>query len=77
MASLFGEAEYIYDLLSASGINHGQVFAVGSASPSHVNNSEIFRKNGWANSFAEPSHIACNEWKALNLSNVSEVNKYI
>lgn len=77
MASQFGQGEYIYDLLNASGINHGQVFEAGAASPSHVNNSEIFRKNGWTNFLVEPSHLACNEWKALKLSNVSVHNKYI
>jgi len=61
MASQFGQAEYIYDLLRSSGINHGQVFEAGAASPSHVNNSVIFRKNGWTNFLVEPSHLACNE----------------
>lgn len=75
--SQFGQSEWIFQFLAVCGINEGVVFEAGAASPHSINNSSIFRRNGFRALLCEANEKTYEEWKGVDRSCLTIVNKRI
>ena len=75
--SQFGQAEYILSSFEQLGISHGTCFEAGASRPDWINNSMPFIEKGWKAYLVELDEQCCNEWKSLEIENVSIINAAI
>ena len=75
--SQFGQSEWIFQFLVTCGINDGVVFEAGASSPHRINNSSVFRKNGFRALLCEAEKNVYDEWQDVDSDCVNIVNKRI
>ncbi len=69
--SQHGQAEWIMETISCTGIKSGQIFEAGAADPYHWSNSRTFIDAGWEAILVEPVQQCIDDWR----KEITENNK--